>query len=406
MYHIMAKEPISHSITLSGWMQAEARTAVLCEKGAVADIAVAAAVTRRLRAVFYLTDRERLLPGVLASMKVAGVRNVVIVGGERTVSGNVEKALAKEFAVLRIAGNSRFETAREAVRFLKRTTDLSQIVVVRITVQAEQLKLGAMAARLGAAILWEEEKSEAFLREEGLSRVSAVSASPPLNAVVISDTLLLRCPAAAVFAGVKNAQILEMVPSNAGTVYRMTAPVSILLDPGHAKGINAYVIRNATEGEVMFRYAQVLGEKLRAAGWQVGYTRKRAEENPSLTARGRMGLGYDLLLSLHSNAMPGQQPNVRGTEVFDSVRAPNPKLAGALSHAIATVFDHPNRGVKYRRQEDGRDWYGILRESRAAHSFLIEHGFHTNPVDAAIMMDKQEPIADRTVEVLRAYYGW
>lgn len=404
MYTIQAKNAVEQSIVLSGWMQQKTDTAVLCEQKAYADIAVACSLTRRLRAHFYLVDGLTVGIDAMRSMKRAGVIRAVIIGGEDSIRLQVENHLKQAFKTVRLAGKDAADTARKAAEWLHERQPISEVWVERSNDPLQRLIAGAKAARTGCALLLGEgEEEEELMRTKGWSVRDRSREVLSANTVVIADADLLNYPASAVFAAVKNAEIVDPRTEGRGTVYRMGTNTSVMLDPGHGKGVNRYAIRGASEGEVMFDYSRILGKKLEAAGWRVGYTRTNVWENPSLAARGRMAAGYDLLLSLHSNAMPGNQPKVRGTEVFDSLQSPHPILGGALSQAIAEVFAHANRGVKYRRQDDGRDWYGILRDSRATHSFLIEHGFHTNPLDAAIMMDRQPEIADRTVRVLEQW---
>ncbi|WP_435029642.1 N-acetylmuramoyl-L-alanine amidase [Levyella massiliensis] len=179
--------------------------------------------------------------------------------------------------------------------------------------------------------------------------------------------------------------------------------VKILLDPGHGAGRafnRGSVISN--EGDNNYAYSLVLTKALRARGFIVGTTRPTSGSNPSLSQRGKMGAGFDLFISLHSNAAGS---SVRGTEIWNSVKSPVPaKLASSLCASLAGVFGHRNRGVKYRKL-GWTDWYGVLRSNRATYGMLIEHGFHTNQRDCWTYVNRREELAKATADILADWYG-
>ncbi|WP_425538184.1 cell wall-binding repeat-containing protein [Microaceticoccus formicicus] len=203
-------------------------------------------------------------------------------------------------------------------------------------------------------------------------------------------------------------------------------PIRILLDQGHGVNYNKGIVEGYFEGTAMYWYGLILKNELEKYGFDVKTTRNdiEAEERSligskysstngiSLQQRGAMGEGYDLLLSLHTNALAWNTPNyqkARGTEIFDSTTSPRKDLAEKLCTMIAEHFGHTNRGVKYKFDEDGSgaNWYGVLRHSKATHSMLVEHGFHTNEDDCTLLMDREFKIemAQKTAKLLAEYYG-
>lgn len=182
----------------------------------------------------------------------------------------------------------------------------------------------------------------------------------------------------------------------------------IILDPGHGYGIahnRGAVVGN--EGDNNFLYAQVLKKELERYGATVGLTRERQEDDPALDARGKAGKGFDLFISLHSNAT--NRDSVRGTEIYNSIQRPAPDaLVADLCATIAATFGHENRGVKRRPwggAGDTRDYYAVLRTNEAAAGMLIEHGFHTNATDAAFYVNHRQKIAEATARVIASHYG-
>ncbi len=176
----------------------------------------------------------------------------------------------------------------------------------------------------------------------------------------------------------------------------------IILDAGHGEFGNPYpVIEGVYEGTRNFVLAGHLKTALETRGFEVMLTRTHITDDPSLEARGRLAgdNGAILFLSLHSNAPGSATPperynKVRGVSVYYSLsdEARNLPIALAFGEAIAACMDTENRGAMTRTYPDqpGVDYYGVLRHSAASGckcAFIIEHGFHTNPEDAAFLND-------------------
>ena len=191
----------------------------------------------------------------------------------------------------------------------------------------------------------------------------------------------------------------------------------IILDAGHGQFGNPYpVLEDTFEGTQNFKLACKLKTCLEAKGFTVLLTRNCIEDNPSLEERGKLAGNNHacLFLSLHSNA-PGSATSpeayhaVRGSEVYYSMAdAPrNAEIARALNAAVVSTMNTADRGVKTRSYPDQPevDYYGVLRHSAAygcPTAFIIEHGFHTNPEDAAFLASDEglQKLAEAEAEVL------
>ncbi len=172
----------------------------------------------------------------------------------------------------------------------------------------------------------------------------------------------------------------------------------IVLDPGHGQYGNKHTVTEGFfEGTQNFKHANMLMELLRERGFTVYTTRESIEDNPSLEDRGRLAgeRGADMFISIHSNAPSLSAPNyaeVRGVETYYSLSDPenNKKIAKRLNDAVVLAMNSIDRGIKTRAHPeiDGADFYGVLRSS-AKHgcrcAFLVEHGFHTNAEDSAVL---------------------
>ena len=82
----------------------------------------------------------------------------------------------------------------------------------------------------------------------------------------------------------------------------------ICLDPGHyGEKYNAGVVSGYYESATVWKLTQYEKEYLEQMGIEVLVTRSNINENPDLTARGKMAAGCDLFVSNHTNACGGSK---------------------------------------------------------------------------------------------------
>ncbi|CAG7592019.1 hypothetical protein PEPTYR26121_01474 [Peptoniphilus tyrrelliae] len=188
--------------------------------------------------------------------------------------------------------------------------------------------------------------------------------------------------------------------------------VKIMLDPGHGGGPahnrgfkQVDNLPYCNEGDCNFIYSRdFLKPALEKYGLKVDMTRSDIWQNPSLKARGFMARSYDLLLSVHSNAAGG---NVRGVEVWDST---NPKesckaLGDIICAYVSSALGTPNRGTKYRKNNNGSNYYGILRLGYAKKNMIVEHVFHDNLQDATVYRKNLDKTANAAAKAIAEFYG-
>ena len=179
--------------------------------------------------------------------------------------------------------------------------------------------------------------------------------------------------------------------------------IKILIDPGHGEGKDynrggLYF----NEGDNNYYYSLILKKELeKYQDVKVDLTRKDISQNPSLSTRSSMGAGYDLFISEHSNGANGK---ARGTEAWDSVEKPNKALAQAIVDCTSKLFNHSNRGVKYKEGQPGYNWYGVLRFNKAKSAMIIENGFHDNTLDGKFFKDNHQKIAQAQAQAIANHY--
>lgn len=179
--------------------------------------------------------------------------------------------------------------------------------------------------------------------------------------------------------------------------------IKILLDAGHGQGSahnRGYVgTKWKNEGDGNYYYSLILKKELESYGFIVGLTRNKISDNPSLSARGSMAKGYDLFISLHTNAGGGV-----GVEIYEDVKARFTSLATNLCKIISSTLSTTNRGVKYRYSGNA-NWYGVLGSNKAKAGMLIEHCFHDNATDVKKYEDRANTLAKNMAKTIAQSYG-
>lgn len=170
----------------------------------------------------------------------------------------------------------------------------------------------------------------------------------------------------------------------------------VVLDPGHGGEETGAVGPNGlTEKEVNLLVAREVEERLEAAGYTVVSTRT-ADYRTTLRTRAELALalGPRAFVSIHHNAAPDGPSAGPGTETYHQIAsAESRRLAGLVYEEVAAAFTpydvdwvaDADAGAKYRPNDEGGDYYGILRRSAGVPATLSEAAFLSNPAEAELL---------------------
>lgn len=204
----------------------------------------------------------------------------------------------------------------------------------------------------------------------------------------------------------------------------MAKAIKIMLDPGHDKArYNQGAAPGYWEGAQMWRLYLFLRQALRARGFVVGCTKTKCDQAVSVVTRGRMAYGYDVFLSLHSNACERSSiDRPAGYYFVDDNCGPideeSKEVAKLLADVVADVMGTQYAAEIYSRKSsrdrdgDGLkndDYYGMLYGAHQVGTpgIIVEHSFHTNPQAAAWLLDDNNlrRLAEAEAAALAEYYG-
>lgn len=376
------------------------------------------------------SNKASIDKGTLQTMKDLNVNNVIIVGGENSISTNVRRSIESiGISVTRVEGVNRYETSKNFAD--KYFANSNNLVIGSGELWADALVGGRLGDAFNAPILLTAGKTlsneaNSYLKKASKGRVFVVGGENTISASVYS-TIKSKLENLNTSSSPYKKNKREDIRTDGG-------PIKIFIDQGHGWNYNKGVVDGYYEGTSMYWYGLILRNELRQYGFIVDTIRNDLEaerrsciENGlystnglPVAKRGPMATGYDLLLSLHTNAH--NNPSVNGTEIFDSCQSTTFDLASNLSKTISGHFNHTHRGVKYRfdigdgpvkywdlsYSELGPDWYGVLRTSGADRSMMLEQGFHTNYNDCSKLMDAnfKMSMAEKTAKVIADYFSY
>jgi len=141
----------------------------------------------------------------------------------------------------------------------------------------------------------------------------------------------------------------------------------------------------------------------------VGTTRPTETKDRGIYDRGLASAGYDLFLSIHSNACGN--PSVDYPLIITQLGNTGDPLAVSFGRTIRkTMGTVQNYRIWQRSNSDGKtEYYGVLRGAKAVGTkgMILEHSFHTNLNATKWLSDQNnlQALAQAEAADIAAYYG-
>lgn len=421
---------------------------ILASQNNFADALSASAYSAKMKTPIIFTDGQNLETDLSQFVLSKNIKDVIVVGGPNSISDRLLDSLrAYGIGVQRFFGATRYETSENLAKNFY--PNANSYIIASGEVWPDAVVGGLLVKTYQAPILLSQKnKNPAYVK--ALLRSNLKDSAFVLGGVnSLSENVTKEIEKIAKDKTHKDQNTLtnestEVIP--AYQIYkerqerllanRNPGPIRIFLDQGHGWNYNPGVVKGYYEGVAMYWYGLMLRNELRTYGFEVECIRndidKEREEclrkglpatnGDPVALRGPQSAGYDLLVSLHTNAH--NNSGVSGTEVYDSCQSPTYDLASALANTVASHFGHSNRGVRYRYDSEAHEWvvknkinkdsdryddyYGVLRTAGAPRAMMIEHGYHTNWSDCSNLMDKtfKDEMAKKVAKTIADYYGY
>ena len=203
--------------------------------------------------------------------------------------------------------------------------------------------------------------------------------------------------------------------------------IKIMLDAGHYGKYNrSPAVPAYYESDFTFKFVNMLKAALEAYGFTVGTTRKDQAKDLALQTRGKAAAGYDLFISIHSNAVGSGVNNsvdypVAITMVDDdkiTIDEVSKAVGEILAQVVAATMGTSQAARTYTKlsanDRDGNgikddEYYGVLHGAKlvGVPGIILEHSFHTNAKAAAWLLKESnlQAMAAAEAAALAKYYG-
>lgn len=169
-------------------------------------------------------------------------------------------------------------------------------------------------------------------------------------------------------------------------------PYKIMLDPGHSNSTTSFATYNYNgitfeyaEGTQMWKIYTYLRQNLERMGFYVGVTRSETDD-PGYPDRGNMAHGYDMFLSLHSNAtnIGNYMQTSKSHIMYEYVEGESQEVidfADNIATSVKNVMNISQANYPYEHNHKVLVYAKMSDENKPGCpiSILIEHSYHDNP---------------------------
>ena len=161
--------------------------------------------------------------------------------------------------------------------------------------------------------------------------------------------------------------------------------MKVFIGVGHGGSDPGAVANGVKEKDLNLSIALACSDELKRHGVEVRMSREK-DENDALSEEIRECNAYapDLAVSVHNNAGAGD-----GAEVFHSHLGGKGKTLAENILAEIVKVGQNSRGAKIRKNSNGKDYYGFIRET-ACPAVIVECAFVDNASDLKILATESQ----------------
>ncbi len=203
------------------------------------------------------------------------------------------------------------------------------------------------------------------------------------------------------------------IPCEASQFFSEDEDIIIVIDPGHGgDNYGTTANENFQEKEITLKVANALVAELEKYDGITVYMTRTDDKDLSLTERAKYAeqVDADMLFSLHFNA--SETHAMFGSEVWIPLEAPYHALCYQFAHIQLQEMQDLGlhiRGIKTRKNKQGIDYYGIIRDSvaRDIPAVIIEHCYVDEERDLAYCSSDEmyEELGKRDAKAIAVFWG-
>lgn len=185
------KDRIETSIAVSreAYKSGEVDTLLLSGYSGEADALTSTFIAGQTNAPLLITHPSRLNESLVKEIQRLNPKEIVLLGGENVISGSVKKGLeGKGYKVKRLSGNSRIETAIDAVsEYLPKSRNgISEVFIIEYNSLVDALAAGPVSAKDGIPILISKrdgvpDRLAKFLKDNNIQKATIIGGESTIS---------------------------------------------------------------------------------------------------------------------------------------------------------------------------------------------------------------------------------
>ncbi len=187
--------------------------------------------------------------------------------------------------------------------------------------------------------------------------------------------------------------------------------VKIMLDAGHYGKYNQSPCnKKYYESEMNWKLHTWLKYYLERWGFTVAQTRADQKKDLAVVTRGQSAKGYDLLVSVHSNAVDNSvHETIDYPVAYVPLNGSADTLGKQLAECVAEMMGTKQKAQVQSRKGSNGDYYGIIRGATSVGTpcIILEHSFHTctKATEWLLNDNNLHDIAKAEAEIIAEYFG-
>lgn len=189
---------------------------------------------------------------------------------------------------------------------------------------------------------------------------------------------------------------IQSIQVDAKSLFKEKEKYVIVIDPGHGgENLGTIANENFDEKEILLKTAFALVEELSKYDELEVYLTRDEDVDISLRDRAVFAkeVNADFLFSLHYNA--SENHSMFGTEVWIPLNAPYHSYCYKFAYLQQLEMQELglfSRGIKTRKNDDNKDYYGIIREcvARKIPAVIIEHCYVDEERDDSYVDEEED----------------
>ncbi|WP_437130198.1 cell wall-binding repeat-containing protein [Peptostreptococcus russellii] len=203
---VSGKNRFSTAVEVSKLIYKKSDTAILVNSKKTSDVLTSSTLSDFINSPVLYVEENNLPEETIKELERLGSKNIIIIGGEKSVSRQIENRLSKDYKNQRIAGENRFNTANSIAKIIHKNNNSKKAIIVSANSYSDALAISSLAAKDKIPVLISDgevlsKETEEFIKLQGIKEVTYAGGKSSISDKVINQVEKLGTKTAIRYAG-------------------------------------------------------------------------------------------------------------------------------------------------------------------------------------------------------------